>query len=360
MLSLSLAAFLLLMGCDKKNPVAPISVPPSFDSKTDIEANVDAYVNHYVTGNRPGVAVMVIKDDTITLKKGYGLANIERQLPFKLDTPCFLASVSKQFTAMAIMILAERGKLAYEDKLKAYIPEIPASWNAITIHHLLTHQSGMFDYANDLGWFDGVTDSQVLDSLARRGDLEFSPGTKYDYSNSGYVILAILVERVSGRRFRVFVKENIFDPLGMNKSLVYDESKPEIPDRAIGYRSRFGVPVLNDWNMLTTGAGGLVSTIEDLYKWDQSLYTERIVSKETLARAYTRHVGLGNGFWYGYGWGIGNYNGLTNYQHNGGHAGFRTQISRFPEARFTVLILSNGTYDWIFDLHDEIVRYYLR
>lgn len=348
-ISLLLAAFLFWTACAREsNPVAS-----SFNTNTDIEKNVDSFVNQYVSSKLPGVAVMVVRDSTVTLKKGYGLANIERQLPVKPDTPFYLASVSKQFTAMAIMILEEHGMLAYEDKLEAYFPEIPDGWNSITIHHLLTHQSGIPDYLSDLGLSnEGITNNQVLDILVKRGDLEFSPGTKYDYSNSGYAILAILVGRVSGQPFHIFVKENIFDPLGMTKSLVYDESQPDMPDRAIGYTSNGN---LNDYKLLTMGDGGMFSTIEDLRKWDQSLYTEEIIRRETLTRAYTSYVSEG----YGYGWFIDEYRGLAHYSHGGGLVGYRTHISRFPSAKLTIVILSNGTYQWIWDLNAEIIRYYL-
>lgn len=349
MIFLTLATILFWTACkDGGNPVTS-----DFDPDSDIEQNVDSFVSEYVVGNLPGVAVLIARDSTVILEKCYGLANIQEQLPVSPGTPFYLASVSKQFTAMAIMILEERGWLTYEDKLETYFPQVPDSWNAITIHHLLTHQSGIPDYLNDLRIpTTGITNDQVLDILIQNEELEFSPGTKYEYSNSGYAILATLTGEVSNQPFHVFVKENIFDPLEMTKSLVYDESRPDIPDRAIGYSSQ---GVLFDYNLLTTGDGGIFSTIEDLHKWDQSLYTEKLISDETLERAYTSHVPEG----YGYGWSVDVYKGLPHYSHGGGLVGYRTHISRFPSVKLTIVILSNGSYDWIYDLNDEIVRYYL-
>ena len=347
--------FLLLLfssfftACEKEKNIKP----PQFNSNLSIEENVDAYVNTYISENEPGLSMVVVKEGQPLLKKSYGMANIEKQLPARSDTPFYLASVSKQFTAMCIMILEERGLLDYTDKFKTHIPEVPNDWDAITVHHLLTHQSGIFDYLNDLDFYaENITNAQMLDALIQDGQLEFTPGSKYEYSNSGYLILAIIVDRVSGQPFQDFLRENIFEPLEMNNSLGYDESRPNLPNRAIGYLNN---GKLNDYNILTMGDGGMFSTIDDLYKWDQSLYTEQLVSAATLELAFTSHQSRG----YGYGWDVRSHVGNIRYAHGGAFNGYRTQITRFPEKQFSVIILSNGTYEWVGELHDEIVRVYL-
>ncbi len=340
---------LLFTTCEKDNDIKS----PRFNSNLDIEQNINTFVNTFISNDSPGLSMIVVKENQPLFKKSYGMADIEKQLPVHSGTPFYLASVSKQFTAMCIMILEERGLLDYDDQLKTHIPEIPNHWDAITIHHLLTHQSGIFDYLNDLELYaEGITNTQMLDALIQHGELEFTPGAKYEYSNSGYLILAIIVDRVSGQPFQAFLRENIFEPLGMNNSLGYDESRPDLPNRAIGYLNN-GKP--HDYDILTMGDGGMFSTIDDLYKWDQSLYTDQLVNSATLELAFTSHESKG----YGYGWDIRSQYGSERHAHGGAFNGFRTQITRFPEKQFSVIILSNGTYEWVGDLHDEIIRVYL-
>ena len=326
---------------------------PKFDVTIDLEQNIDRFIQKYVDQDSPGISLLVKKGGTVVLKKSYGLANIEEGLPITSDTPFYLASVSKQFTAMAIMILQESGKLNYNDPISDYIPEVPQEWSEITIHHLLTHRSGIPDYLNDLEWYrSGITNREVIEDLVKIIELEFEPGTKHDYSNSGYLLLTEICSRLESSPFHEFMEENIFDSLGMSRTLVYDESKPKNSGRAIGYRSD---GELRDYDLLTTGDGGMFSTINDLEKWDQSFYDDLLISAETKRLAYTSYESDN----YGYGWGIRKMEDYEHYAHGGGLAGYRTLISRIPSKEFTVIILSNGSYDWIYQLRNEIVRVYL-
>ena len=301
------------------------------------------------------MAVAVIRDGKLVHSKGYGLADIDTGIAIRPDTPFYLASVSKQITAMAVMILVERGKLSYDTRLVDYFSEAPVHWRTITIDHLLTHRSGIPDWFRLMGPRDrsGFTNDDVFDLLLQNAALEFTPGEQFKYSNSGYVLLAMLIESVSGQPFHVFVKENIFDPLGMTDSLVYDQTRPDVPGRARGYRHTNDGFVLDDYDLLTTGAGGMFSTAEDLFKWDQALYTDDLVGHATIERAFT---GTPH---YGYGWFIDEYEGMKRLSHGGGLAGFRTYIVRIPDAKFSVIVLSNGSFKGLDGLIDEIAYLYL-
>ena len=326
---------------------------PEFDDKLELAQNVDKFIRSYVNENGPGISILIKKDRKPILKRSYGYSNIKTKQKVSSDIPFYLASVSKQFTAMSIMLLQEKGKLDYSDPISNFLEEAPPLWSDITIHHLLTHRSGIPDYLNDLGLYrPSLTNQDVLQDLLKIKDLEFEPGSKFDYSNSGYMLLTIIASRVSGIPYHEYMKINVFDKLGMNQTLVYDESKPEIPGRAIGYYSNGD---LRDYNLLTTGDGGMFSTIDDLDKWEQSFYDNLLINEETKEMAYTSYESDG----YGYGWGIRKLEAYDHYAHGGGLEGYRSLISRIPAKDFSVFILSNGSYDWIYHLRNEIIRVYL-
>ena len=330
--------------------------PPSyyeFDPALEIGQNVDSFVNSLIAEHDPGMAILVRKDGEIILSNEYGMADIDQDIPVSQNTPFYLASVSKQFTAMSIMMLEERGLLSYNDPVNTYIHEAPKAWDDISIHHMLTHRSGIPDYLNDLDWFEpDITNQQVLQKLLQQPDLEFIPGEKYDYSNSGYMLLTEIVSRVSDQPFHKFMLDSVFTPLGMGQTLVYDTSKPHIQGRAIGYRSNGS---LRDYNLLTMGDGGMFSTIADLDRWEQSFYSNALVDESTKQKAYTSYESDG----YGYGWGIREVDGVMSYGHGGGLAGYRTFIGRVPSKKFSIIILSNGSYDWIGALRERIIDTYL-
>lgn len=326
---------------------------PSFSKDKPLTANVDEFVNHYVSESGPGMTLLVYARGQMLVKKGYGLANIDEKTPMSAKTPVYLASVSKQITAMAIMILAADKVLDLHDHLNRFLPETPDTWKPITLHHLLTHQSGVPNYFDLIPEPDmeGLTNRDVLDLLLGHSELNFKPGEQFEYSNSGYVLLAIVVERVTGVEFHTFVRNRIFDVLEMNSSFVYDESKPEIPNRAVGcYRNG----TFCDYNLLTMGPGGMYSSAEDLFKWDRSFYHDTLVSPSIGAAAFTDHEERG----YGYGWQIKNYRGREMFFHGGSLRGYITRITRIPEEDTVIVILSNGSFGpIIYELNSEILYY---
>jgi CubicO group peptidase (beta-lactamase class C family) len=305
----------------------------------------------------PGLAAMLIVDGKPEYRRTIGLANLDTHAPITKDTQFLLASVSKQFTAMAIMILAERGKLAIDDTLAKYCPEFPHYAETITIRHLLNHISGLPDYekllVGDVVFSSSKSPPAVreysakdaLTILSRQQELRFSPGAKFEYSNSGYVVLGQIVERASGQRFAEFLRENIFKPLAMNDTLVVDERKQKPARLALGYGKKNG-----EWTDITYsplnaiyGEDNVVTTIEDMYKWDQALYTDRLVSRAMLDMAFTPGHPAAGASTYGFGWQIRSIDGDPAEEHGGGWSGYRTYILRVPKRHMTAIVLTNSS-----------------
>jgi CubicO group peptidase (beta-lactamase class C family) len=327
-----------------------------------LEARVDSLMAKHTAPSTPGAAVLVVQDGQVLLKKGYGLAVIEQRTPIRADTRFLLASVSKQFTAMAIMILAERGKLSYDDRLSKFFPEFPPYADSITVRRLLNHVAGFPEYEElfmetgkvDRNWPRASstppsayepTAHDALEFLASKAKLRFRPGDRYEYSNSGYMILGQIIEKVSGQRYARFLGENIFAPLGMTETAVYDETKPAIPNRASSYRkSASGAYEQIDYTPFNAiyGEDNVVTTLGDLYRWDQALYTEQLVHESTLRMAFTPgRLNDGSRTEYGFGWQLRPVLGLPTTSHTGSWMGFRTVILRFPEKHTTVVVLAN-------------------
>ena len=338
------------MGCGDsgRGGINPENI--QFDSDSSLEANVDNYINTLVSNNSPGIAIGVIYQGEQRISKGYGLADIDNNTPISNSTPFYLASVSKQFFSMGVLLLEEQGLLSINDRVNQYFPEFPSDWSDITIHYLLSHQSGVPDYFRSLsdGELADITNIEVLE-WAVQNDLNFSPGVNFNYSNTGYVILSLLIERVSQTSIETFMENNIYAPLGMSNTLVYDESKPNIPGRAIGYSSKGN---LLDYNILTTGGGGIYSTIEDLFLWSEALDDYLIVEKSTFESAITTYREN-----YGYGWIIEPDSDNQIIFHSGGLRGFRTFIFKDKNKDMTVVMLSNGELDWLGDLFSKIVNF---
>ncbi len=320
-------------------------------SQTPQSAQVDALMAQWSQGNSPGAAIVVIRDGKILHKKGYGLADLEGRAAISPDTAFDIASVSKQFTAMAVMMLAEQEKLSYADPLSKFFPEFPPYARHITIRHLLNHTSGLPDYlvfwekSPRINKGSAVYDSEdVVRFLAAQKKPEFAPGEKWKYSNSGYVLLTQIVARVSGASFPRFVKENIFAPLGMRDSYVYDDTRRQAPARAVGYILNGGRYIRADHNPnnFVAGDGAIYSTAEDMCKWDHALYSEKLVRSAALKEAFTSgSLNDGTKINYGFGWGLGKYLGAPVVSHSGGADGFVAHIGRFPGERFTVIVMSN-------------------
>src|SRR5438067_6732434 len=268
-------------------------------------------------------------------------------MPGMTDTHLRLASVTKQFTAMDVLILVEEGQLCLAEHLPKFFPEFPAYGKTISLDHLLTHTSGLPDYEDHIP--DGTTiplsDRDVLFILRQQSKTDFPPGAQFHYSNSAYALLALIVESVSGKTFPAFVKEKIFNPLGMTNSIAYVAGLSSVPNRAYGYVNGTSGWELSDQSVTSAvlGDGGIYSSVADLFKWDLALYAEKVISLKMLAGAFTALSSQSDfkGSGYGYGWYIGNVRGAEYVWHYGSTCGFSTRIERFPGRRLSVIVLTN-------------------
>jgi N-acyl-D-aspartate/D-glutamate deacylase len=325
---------------------------------------VDAMFAEVASTETPGAAIIVIKDGKVLQKSAYGMADIERSVPFETDTSTRLGSVSKQFTAMAIMLLEEEGKLDYDDPITRFLPELSRFGDGITIRNLLNHTGGLPDYYDVMVEVTGVErplTRHALDTYAAWGEPQFSPGERYEYSNPGYELLALIVERASGEVFGDFVEARIFAELGMTKSVVLDDRHPQLAKRAYGYRIDGDGFALNDDDPLNyiVGSGGIYSTVEDLYLWDQALYGENLVGKMTLERAFSpTRLNSGEFFPYGFGWRFDEHLGRKRIAHGGSWVGFRTFIGRYVDDRFGVIVVTNLAEAQPEALADTIAAFY--
>ncbi|MCF7824628.1 MAG: beta-lactamase family protein [Candidatus Marinimicrobia bacterium] len=300
---------------------------------------VDTLFEDY-SGNKPGAAIMIIHDGEIILNRCYGLADMEQSIPVTDSSNFRLASMSKQFTAMAILQLMEKQKLTFSTSLREVFPEFPAYAEDINYGHLLHHTSGLIAYENLIA--DSMTipvlDADVLGLVLSVDSTYFEPGTAYRYSNTGYAILALTVERLTGQTYPNYLETHIFGPLGMNGSLAYVRDDPDFPNRALGYSVEGDSILYSDQSMTSSvlGDGGIYSSTRDLYKWDQALYGTELILQAYLDSAFTPWLED-----YGCGWRIENYRGKKRISHTGSSCGFRTDYQRFPEDEFSVIILTN-------------------
>jgi CubicO group peptidase (beta-lactamase class C family) len=305
-----------------------------------LAARVDEYVNSLVKQNRFSGAILLAREGKVLLSKGYGMASLEMEIPNTPQTKFRLGSLTKQFTAAAILKLQEQGKLSVQDTVCKYVENCPAAWQPITIHHLLTHTSGIpnitsFPEFRKTKFFP----TTPLEAIAMFKDkpLEFTPGDSFNYSNSGYLLLGYVVERASGKAYADFLRENIFQPLGM-KDTGLDVNSAIIKHRAAGYTLGPNGILNAEYIDMTIpfAAGAMYSTVEDLYLWDRALYTEKLISKKSLEAMNTPFKAG-----YGYGVGIGEQYGLKTIVHGGGIEGFSTFLARFIVDNGTVIVLSN-------------------
>jgi len=317
------------------------------------EALVDALFSG-ATAQSPGATVIVMKDGQTVYKKAYGTANLELGVPVAIDTRFRLASVTKQFTAAAILQLHDRGLLDVDSPIAKYLPDFPGG-DKLTVYHLLTHTAGIPDF--------------ISYEQAKQVPQEFAPGERMNYSNTGYVMLGLIIENISGKSYEAYLKENIFDPLGMKDS-GYDHHETILRNRASGYlfdpagRTYVNAPFQEMKGVFAAGA--LYSTVEDMGRWDQALYGDRILKPESIARAF-KPVTLTSGRRanYGCGWMISQVRGLREVGHGGDINGFNTYIARYPDQNFSVIVLSNvgmrppGPLPTATDLARKVAEIYL-
>jgi len=339
-----LVAFLVTLG------LASCTSDPYADLRED-------QFTEYDGRDTPGAAVMVIRRGEIVRSDGYGMADIERNVRVSEKTNFRLASVTKQFTAMAIAMLVEDGALALSDPVHTILNDIPDVAQSVTVLHLVQHQSGLQDYESLIpdGFERQVVDADVLQFIAGTDSLYFEPGTDYSYSNTGYALLALIVEARSGMSFPAFLQERIFAPLGMSGSLAYVAGGQPVDNRAYGYSFEDGSPRLDDQSQTSAvlGDGGIYSSISDLYRWDQALYGDELVSEAMMTRIFT--PGLSG---YGFGWRIDTFRGQKRFGHTGSTRGFRTVIHRYPDMEMTVIVLTNRNGPAVADLAEQVALPY--
>ncbi|HEY9405550.1 MAG TPA: serine hydrolase domain-containing protein [Pyrinomonadaceae bacterium] len=319
----------------------------------------------------PGVSLAVVRNGRVVKAKGYGLANIEANSATTPKTVYEIGSMTKQFTATAVMMLVEEGKISLGDKLTKYFPDAPEAWSRITVRHLLNHTSGIRNHVAVPGYLDIFRTSITAKNFPSRDELlgefyklpsEFQPGETWAYDNTGYYLLGIIIERAGGKPYWQFMDERIFKPLGMNATRNTD-TRPVVPHRASGYEWVNGVfenrPVLAPF--VAFSAGSLLSDVEDMAKWDAALYGEKLLKKATLEQMWTPAT-TGDGalasFSYGFGWFVDLYHGRRLVQHNGGTPGFSSVIYRFTDDKLTVIILSNHSDRFLDQLAIDIAGIY--
>jgi CubicO group peptidase (beta-lactamase class C family) len=353
-----------------------IALPlPTFAADQDVRRQeLDALLSKAVAPGQPGMAVLVKKAGTVLFLKGYGLTKLEGSRPITPETDFRLASVTKQFTAMAVMLLVRDGKLRYDSALTEVFPEFPEYGKTITVRHLLTHTAGLPDYEDLMDRVEKSTgkrwspehqiqDQEVLELLEKETRGKFAPGTSWAYSNSAYVVLGLLVAKVSGVSYPEFLERRIFSPLEMRNTLAYQKGKNEIPHRAFGHSREHGNLILTDQSSTsaTLGDGGVYSNLEDLSTWDEALANHTLLAAEAMQAALTPvklargrephwpaepdgdNLAPGKPVSYGFGWFLDAYPGHPRMWHSGTTIGFRNVIERFTmdRDRLTIVILSN-------------------
>ena len=312
---------------------------------------VDAYIKSEMSREHiPGLALLVSRDGKIVRAQGFGLSNVELQVPVKPETVFQSGSVGKQFTAAAVMMLVEEGKIGLGDSITRYFPNAPPAWKPVTVRNLLSHTGGFTDYPTDFDFHKDYKDNAAFEDALMKTiagiPLAFPPGTDWAYSNLGYATLGILIEKVTGEFYGDFLQQRIFQPLGMSTTRIMSEADL-VPNRAAGYRlvkgelknQEYVSPMIN-----TTADGSLYFSILDLGKWDAALYTEKLLKHSDLEQMWTTaklNNGQPNSGNYGFGWEMDTVHGHHLVEHGGAWQGFKSQISRYVDDKLTVVVLAN-------------------
>jgi CubicO group peptidase (beta-lactamase class C family) len=334
---------------------------PSFATSQVSSTQIDAVFSKFTTAREPGCADLVVKNGKAVFRKGYGVTDLRSASPITAATNFRLASLTKQFTATAVMLLVRDGKLRYDDSLTKIFPDFPAYGKTITIRNLLNHTAGLLDYEDLMAdkyaglpdeKIPQIKDAGVLEFMKQQGRTKFPPGTRWEYSNSGYAVLAMVVEKASGISFGDFLRERIFKPLGMTHSIAYEKGKNEVSNRAFGHSKTAAGWRETDQSSTSAvlGDGGIYTSLDDLEKWDYALNHHTLLSAQEMEPAYSAPKLDG---WplekltgeaaprYGFGWFLDPYRGHKRYAHYGETVGFRNVIQRFPDDRLTVVVLCN-------------------
>ena len=354
LLILLFSMVMVIGSCGEKDLGSPVTEADS--------AIIDSLFSDYDLDDGPGAAVMIIKEGVILFSKEYGLANLEDEITITNETNFRLASITKQFTAMCIMILKNRGELDFETTLVEIFPPFPSYGNNITIRHLLNHTSGLVNYEsliqNDAT--EQVSDMDVYNMMTGLDSTYFTSGTDYRYSNTGYALLAMIVEVKSGLSFAAFLEENIFSPLGMTNSVAHQNGISNVSNRAYGYSQGDNGYSLDDQSLTSAvlGDGGIYTSLNNMFHWDQNLYTDTLVPIEILNEAFTSgELSNGEKTGYGFGWRMDTYLYRNRAHHTGSTRGFRNVFMRFPDQQISILILTNRNSGRPINIAEKIADY---
>jgi CubicO group peptidase (beta-lactamase class C family) len=318
----------------------------SCSNEISIEKKIDAIFDEFNSTTTPGVSVTVIKDSNEIYKKGIGLADLDTKVIIEPNTNFRLASITKQFTALSIILLENDGKLSFNDRISKFFPELPKYSDKISIKNILQHTSGLLDYEDYIS--DTATvqlkDIDVLEILMNQDSTYFEPGTKHLYSNSGYAVLALLVERLSGLSYSEFLIKRIFEPLKMENSVAYEKGISEIPNRSFGYVNTDSGFVYSDQSLTSAilGDGGIYSSTIDIIKWDKEVNSPTLLSKEKFDLIFQKGINNnGEEFDYGFGWRLDPYKSYYRPYHTGSTCGFSNIYMKLPELDLTIIVLIN-------------------
>jgi len=318
-------------------------------SDEQTSASVDEFVTAELHAQHiPGVALAVVREGKIIKAAGYGLSNVELGVATKPESILQTGSVGKQFTATAVMMLVEDGKVGLDDKITKYFPNAPAAWKDITVRHLLTHTSGISDYTSEktggaINLRLDYTEEELVKKIAAL-PLDFPPGEKWSYSNSGYLILGVLIHYLTGEFYGDFLKQRVFQPLQMTSTRIISEADI-VPNRSAGYRLVKGELKNQEWvspSLNTTADGALYTNVLDLAKWDAALYTEKLLKRSSFDQMWTPvKLNSGKTYPYGFGWSISDVNGHRLLHHGGAWQGFTMHISRYVDDKLTIIVMTN-------------------
>jgi CubicO group peptidase (beta-lactamase class C family) len=313
----------------------------------NFEKQIDEMLEAQYKPDIPGATALIAKDGKVIYRKAFGLANLELNVPMKPESVFEIGSITKQFTAVSILMLIEQNKLSLDDEITAFIPDYPTNGKSITVHHLLNHTSGIKSYT-DMAIFresarTDMTPTELID-VFKNEPMDFDPGEEWQYNNSGYILLGYIIEKVSGDSYADFIQENIFDKLGMQHSY-YGSQSAVIPNRASGYQPSENGYKNADYLSLTLpyAAGSIMSTVDDLLIWNQAIHNNTLISKESKEMAFTNHpLNNGKATNYGYGWQPNELNGTPSIEHGGGIFGYNTMGVYVPSENVYVAVFTNA------------------
>jgi CubicO group peptidase (beta-lactamase class C family) len=347
---------------------AIVAVSVAADDSAELNRKVDQLFAACDKPDTPGCVLGVIRDGNFVYKRGYGMGSLELRIPLTPESVFYMGSVSKQFTAASVMLAAEQGYLSLDDDVRKYIPELPSYGQTIALRQMLHHTSGLRDLVTLLplsgrNWEDLHPFTELLDLVTHQRSLNYKPGDEYLYSNTNYFLLAEIVHRATGKSLSRFAEENIFKPLGMTQTRFYDDHSVIVPGRVSAYAPREGGGFRVNWstNFDTAGPGGLMSTVDDLLLWDRNFYANKL-GKGTLLQEIQSQGVLNNGERIDYAMGllVSSYRGLPIVEHGGSFFGYRTELLRFPDQKFSVICLCNLSTSNPSGLAHQVADIYLK